>query len=367
MSILSKIFGNYSDDIAKAAAKTANNYTDDAIRVMSSYSDDIARPMMNKTDDIVRVGSKNVAPINPDTLPAGWQELDKFLSGKTPVEQAIGKNKFKITKNDLIEYLNDYGYDTSGTKTDLWKTAEEAFYDNWADDMYAKDAGNIVDYVNKRRFNQNKLGATQEPYIGAKGRVGNLDAELSDRLGIGRSNTPFNDNFHGGGMGNYSSEGTISADPMWAKGEDGISTVAHERLHSFQNEARKWNYDDQVKEAYDKLHEELAPFIHDKETIFQRYKEPGRVEYWAEPSEQEARMFQNYLDLKNYTNRGSNSSKIGEWGNEITPAFDKFIDKLRELSKKGIALPAVGGLIGGGSVLGSLLNNANNKERSQNV
>ena len=334
---------------------------------MSSYADNYAAPSLSKADDIVRVGSKNVAPVNPDTLPAGWQELDKFLSGKTPVEQAIGKNKFKITKNDLIEYLNDYGYDTSGTKTDLWKTAEEAFYDNWADDMYAKDAGNVVDYINTRRWNPDKLGAVQEPYIGAKGRVGRLGADLSDRLGIGRSNTPFNDTFHGGGMGNYA-EGTITADPMWATGEDGVSTVAHERLHSFQNEAKKWNYDDQVKDAYNQLHDELTPFLHDRDTILQRFKEPGKVDYWAKPEEQEARMFQNYLDSKNYVKRRFSPSKSNEWGEEINPAFDRFIGTLQQLSKKGVALPAIAtGVVGGGSILGSLLSGDNNKERSQNV
>lgn len=362
MSILSNLFGKYGDDIAKAATKTISNKADDAVRVMASYADDLARPISNKTDDIVRIGSKNVAPINPDTLPSGWDDLDKLLSGKSPVEQAIGKSRGKITKNDLIDYLTEYGYDTTGDKNQLWKTAEDAFYNNWADDMYSKDAGNVVEYIDKRRWNQDKLGGVQEPYIGAKGRVGRLDAELSDRLGIGRSNTPFNDTFRGGGLGNYSSDGTISAHPTWSVGEDGISTVGHERLHSFQNESKKWNYDDSVAQAYNQLHEDLAPFIHDEETVLKRFNEPGKIKYWSNPDEQEARMFQNYLDSKKFTNRGGVSSKLNEWGEEINPAFDKFLNTLRDLSKKGIALPAVTGVAGGGAILSSLLNNNQGKE-----
>lgn len=359
LSALTNAFTNYGDDVVRTAA---NQYGDDALRIMSSYSDDIARTAGKNMDDIVRVGSKNVAPINPETLPAGWDDLDKLLSGKSPVEQAIGKSRGKITKTDLINYLEDVGYDTAGDKNQLWRNVEDAFYDNWADDMYAKDAGNVVDYINTRRWNPEKLGGVQEPYIGAKGRVGRLDAELSDRLGIGRSNTPFNDTFHGGGMGNYA-EGTISADPMWATGEDGISTVAHERLHSFQNEANAWNYDDQVKAAYNKLHEDLQPFIHDRETIAQRFKEPGKIDYWAKPTEQEARMFQNYLDAKNYVKRGFSPSKSNEWGKEINPAFDRFIKTLQELSGKGIALPAIAtGVVGGGAILGNLLNNNQNQQ-----
>jgi hypothetical protein len=77
-------------------------------------------------------------------------------------------------------------------------------------------------------------------------------------------------------------------------------------------------------------------------------------------------MFQNYLDAKNYTSRNVGASRANEWGDEINPAFDKFIDKLRELSSRGIALPAAAGLLGGGSVLGSLLGggNDNNQRRA---
>ena len=43
--------------------------------------------------------------------------------------------------------------------------------------------------------------------------------------------------------------------------------------------------------------------------------------------------------------------RAGEWGNEINPAFDKFFDKLRDLSKRGVALPALTALFGGGALM----------------
>ena len=55
-----------------------------------------------------------------------------------------------------------------------------------------------------------------------------------------------------------------------------------------------------------------------------------------------------------------NKYRAGEWGNEINPAFDKFFDKLRDLSKRGVALPALAALFGGGAYMAS---QENDKEK----
>ena len=378
MSILSNLVSSYGDDIARAAG----NKIDDVARIAANKADDVARIAANKADNapsvlnslfdgsggreagaVTRFGSQNVAPVNPETLPNGWNELGEFLSGKSPVEQAVGKSRSKITKQDLVNYLEDLGYDTDGSKSELWKGAEDAFYEDFVDQLYQNDAGKVADMLNTRRWNSDKLGNVQDMYLGTGGRTGRLDAELSDRLGIGRSNTPKLDrlnNIYGGAAGDYSS-GAIGVSPTWTSGDDGVSTVAHERLHSFQNEARGWDYDEAVRQAYNELHDDLAPFIHDRDTIVERYG-TGKADYWAEPNEQEARMFQNYLDAKNYTSRNVGASRANEWGDEINPAFDKFIDKLRELSSRGIALPAAAGLLGGGSILGALLGGKDNTQ-----
>ena len=64
-------------------------------------------------------------------------------------------------------------------------------------------------------------------------------------------------------------------------------------------------------------------------------------------------MLQSYLDNEGYTNTYRKGSEEGtEWGDEVKPAFDKFFKKLRALSKKGVALPAVAGLVGIGALAG---------------
>ena len=58
-------------------------------------------------------------------------------------------------------------------------------------------------------------------------------------------------------------------------------------------------------------------------------------------------MFQQYLEKKGFTDKAPKASNkvyheknVREFDNDkITPAFDKFLDKLRALSKKGVALP----------------------------
>jgi hypothetical protein len=57
-------------------------------------------------------------------------------------------------------------------------------------------------------------------------------------------------------------------------------------------------------------------------------------------------MLQQYLHDKGYTNAietalGEKMGQPKEFNTDYYPAFDKFFDKLRELSKKGVALPAI--------------------------
>ena len=81
--------------------------------------------------------------------------------------------------------------------------------------------------------------------------------------------------------------------------------------------------------------------MNDDNDTLKKYHGSGKLEYYADPKEQEARMLQSYLDNEGFTNTYKRTSEKGtEWGNEIKPAFDKFFDKLRALSKAGVALPA---------------------------
>lgn len=306
-------------------------------------------------ENVKRVGSSAVAPVREDTLPDGWKELEKYLdTSNDRLSLAIGKPRSKITKQDLINFLEDYGYDTEGTKDDLWKNALMCIDDMAVDDLY-NAGGSAGEFLQERlpfRHNDKITDATNY-YIGAKGRTGRLDAEYSDRLGIGRSNTPMSDrlvNPYSGAGGDYA-KGAFGTNANWATGESGVSTSAHERMHAWQD-INKFDWDEEVEDAIDELRGELKKFYHDEDTI-KKYWGNSKTDYYMEDMEQEARMLQSYLDNEGYTNTYRKTSEKGtEWGDEIKPAFDKFFKKLRALSKKGIALPAIAGLVGIGAMAG---------------
>lgn len=303
------------------------------------------------SQDINRVGSSEVAPINRETLPQGWDTLEKYLSTSNKrVENAIGKSTSKITKQDLIKFNSEMGYDTEGTKSELWQAAKNAIDDQTLDDLYMSGGSGAADVILSRK-DRTDFTPVEQVYMGQKGRTGRLDAELSDRLGIGRSNTPMADTINkytSGAAGDYGG-GVIGTNSVWATGESGVSDVAHERLHSIQQHAALRDYDPAVSEAFFDLEDELLPLLHSKEQIAAKHG-AGDVAYWAERNEQEARMFQDYLEYKNYTQRYMGGRRNYEYGEEIIKPFDKFIKKLQELSKKGIALPALGLLFGGATV-----------------
>ena len=302
------------------------------------------------SNSVERVGSADVAKIDENTLPQGWDKLKKYLdTADKRVENAIGKPKSKITKQDLIKYNEDYGYDTEGTKYELWNGVKSAIDDEILDDLYMEGASSAADILATRR--RDDFAPIENVYMGAKGRTGRLDAELSDRLGIGRSNTPMLDTtnkWNTSAQGDYGG-GVIGSDPLWSTGETGVSNVAHERLHSIQEHARLQDYDPAVSKAFNELEDELIPLLHDKEQIVKKYGS-GNANYWLERNEQESRMFQDYLEYKNYTQRRIGGKRDYEYGEEIIKPFDKFIEKLRKLSKKGIALPSLALLFGGAAL-----------------
>ena len=306
-------------------------------------------------NNVKRIGSSEVAPVREETLPDGWKELEKYMdTANDRVSKALGKPRSKITKQDLINFLDENGYDTEGTKDELWKNALMCIDDMALDELY-EAGGSAGQFLQNRlpfRHNDQLTDATNY-YIGNKGRTGRLDAEYSDRLGIGRSNTPMSDrlvNPYSGAGGDYST-GAFGTDPTWATGESGVSTAAHERLHAWQD-IDKYEWDEEVVDAIDELRGELQKYYHDVDTI-KKYWGNSKTDYYAKDIEQEARMLQSYLDNEGFTNTYRKSSEKGtEWGDEIKPAFDRFFKKLRALSKKGIALPAIAGIVGIGAMAG---------------
>lgn len=326
--------------------------------------------------------------IDPSTLPRGQQEIGRILDDKyskglkysdvtdmmretvsSEFDKRLGKNP---SKEDLISFI--FGNADETTKKEMMdkaiglyvapETMSEGTLNSMArnkisDSLY----GDSISAIN----------ASNRTVRG--GYTGALDSALSERLGIAPGNTfkktgPYDRKGSYGRYEEYPSspyKNNIMVDTR-SNNEDAINTMAHERLHSFQTEAKKLydkdRYSPEVKDAYDELAKDLkdAKAYRTGKEIKERYG--SDVAYWRHHDEQEARMLQQYLDAKGYTgsNHHNENRYLGlEYDDaKITPAFDKFFDKLRDLSKRGVALPALAALFGGGAYMAS---QENDKEK----
>ena len=326
--------------------------------------------------------------IDPATLPKGQQKIGEFL------DQAYAKG---LTHGDITDMMRE----TVSNEFDkrLGKTPNKekliSFIFGNADETAKKE---MMDkelglYIAPETVSEGTLSSMAKHKISSEiygdnlsaltagnrtlrgGYTGALDSVLSERLGIAPGNTYKKTGTYdtGGSYGRYQ-EYTFNPNKnnimvrTALDNEDAVNTMAHETLHSFQTEAKKLydrdRYSPEVKDAYDELAKDLkdAKAYRTGKEIKNRYG--SDVAYWRHHDEQEARMLQQYLDAKGYTgSRHHNENQyLGlEFDDaKITPAFDKFFDKLRDLSKRGVALPALAALFGGGAYMAS---QENDKEK----
>lgn len=371
---------NPTDDFDIMAERAPTNVAE--LMAEKKTPTNVAELMDNKYK---RIGSADVAPINPETLPDSLRMANEYINEGyiKDIEKTMGKPYSKMTDNDFLEYslrnkkpedrelfeqiINDMVKDGSTTYEKYAKSAASNKYlRNLADTKLTDmDSDSLMRYLanNKHKLTNNFTKAA--------------DAELSDRLGIGRSNTLMMDDSIGteNAYGVYNpANSTMSLNTRsLGEGDAKTSVAGHERLHSFQTEARIKRYSPEVVDAYKNLRKELraANAFKNKQEIKDYWGED--ISYYHNNDEQEARMFQQYLEKKGFTDRAPKSSNkvyheknVREFDNsKITPAFDKFLDKLRALSKKGVALPALTALFGGGAIMAASQNN--DKEKKSEV
>lgn len=380
---------NYSE-IATANGGVLDEKTNRAIEIINqanNFGQPVENALYNKID--------------PSTLPKGYPELAKLLDSGSSSDNVIAKRVAeKIGTDDPrnadLDKVLDYLYVGDNREKRVFKKSLEEKIKKFERDSKAlgldiddprdrmtksemyKLFGKVWDKAKREEIDKivqmsdgsdimNALMDTAHRGI-RTGTAGGLDTALSERLGIAPGNTIKISSDRYGDYGNPQSAGrynrhykdiAINSKGIGIEGQ--VSTMAHERLHSFQNEARPENigrYDKKVVDAFKSLSEDLKPFLKNREDIKKMYGVYGedKVDYWLSPDEQEARMWQNYLENEGITKAGI---KKKEWGDEIKPAFDKFVKTLQKLSKEGKALPAIAGLFG----IGALSANSN-KEKS---
>ena len=394
----------YGEDIEAPVTTLANPYAPVDGKLTQAMKDRYLEVMKNADSFGGAIDNELYNKIDQSTLPKGYDKLRQLLDSqmgedsKVAVElrKGIGTDiPLRADLDKLVEYV--YGDEINGKQT-FYKDLDESVRLNRKNapligidaEQAEADAKNsarnklisraiekaerkVIDDVVGSGDSDDILYALQDyRRRGVRtGRAGALDTVLSERLGIAPGNTvkvtnvTDSDRLSSGALGRYArSERNIAVSDMNSP-EGKVSTMAHERLHSFQNEARPESagrYDPEVAEAYKQLQKDLGHYYKSNSEIKKRYKRD--VDYWASSGEQESRMFQQYLENKGYTDNSAwrkMGGKADEWGNEINPAFDKFIDKLRDLSKRGVALPALTALFGGGAYMASQ-NNDKEKE-----
>jgi hypothetical protein len=378
----------------------------------------VTQAMRDRASEVLKNYAKKGVPdnelynmIDESTLPAGYKEFREIVdSGKSYAKEKLGaESANKADLRRVVEYLYDdtakqeemlrnvkieesndaarramYGLaprksGSSFSEKMLRRAADEKLTKEFADKI-GQIENRVPELVNSlRRYSPSDLSVR-------KGLTAAADELYSERLGIAPGNTI---KYNGpadvrNAYGRYAKQSKNLAltrsnvsDP-----EQAISTVAHERLHSFQNEADlnrgKYGatnrYDKRVTDAFDELRKELqdSDIYKSFDEISDRY---GRKDatYYASTGEQEARMLQQYLNNKGYTDLQqlksvyTDKGRSGEFGNEVNAPFDKFFDKLRALSKKGVALPALTALFGGGAIAGALTSGKDDKKKKSEV
>jgi hypothetical protein len=331
----------------------------------------LEKTLANGDAEINRVGSANVAPVDPATLPESLRMANDYINKGyiKDIEETIGKPYDKMTDGDFLEY-------SLSTR----KPEDRELFRQIIDDMVKDGSTTYKKYAESAAGNKYLRGIREAklPDMDSESLVNYLannrhklsdsftksaDAELSDRLGIGRSNTLMMDNIAGGedAYGVYNpANSTMSLNTNAFRDGDGkISVAGHERLHSFQTESKMNRYDPEVIDAYKDLRKELraSKAFKNKQEIKDYWGES--VDYYRNNDEQEARMLQQYLENRGFTGKAPKSSNkvyheagVREFDNDkINPAFDKFMDKLRDMSRRGIALPALTALFGGGALM----------------
>ena len=334
---------------------------------------DRAADYLQMADRNFRLDNELRNRIDPSTLPQDDIELRKIIASdakpevkqKKILELVLGG---KDIQDASVDELLNYYYD--GNQKYIDTTKRQITNKRISDDVAKKTIGKWV---------ADKAKALSLDTVDT-GFTATADTLLSERLGIAPSQTyKYNsknkksfDTRNALGRYNprkkdistreyYDAQSTTQVKP-----ERALSTTGHERLHSFQGEAKPENagrYNKEVVAAYNDLHNSLEKLYSDRGQIKQ-YWHGNNTDYYARPIEQEARMFQQYLEDKGYTeSRAKGFTR--EFSDEINPAFDKFIDKLRDLSKRGIALPALTALFGGGAIMAATQNN--DKEKKSEV
>ena len=180
MSFLTKLFGNYADDLAKAAAKTSAKSVGKS--VLASQSDDIikaagkslAKNADDSTKSALKTISGNIGSQADDMAKAGAKKLTSTLddTAKISVKPTKATATQKIASKDRLGYASDLGATT--------KQREELFRNY----RLGNKGTTIGDYLKNQNVTLANIKDRSDVALNAFGNVKKNLLQLADDSGI---------------------------------------------------------------------------------------------------------------------------------------------------------------------------------------
>lgn len=188
MSILSSLFGNYADDLAKAAAKTAAKDTTKAAaktasKALLSQADDItkagAKTALKKaasgqSDDIVKAATKSLTTTADDFAGASAKTLSNQLDDATKI---AGKAKKATATQKLTEKSRQDFAHTLGATTKQRKNLYTKF-------RLGNEGENIADYLKRQNVGLANIGDKSDAVLSQLGDVKNGLLQRAEDAGV---------------------------------------------------------------------------------------------------------------------------------------------------------------------------------------
>lgn len=184
MSFLSSLFGNYADDLAKAAARTATKNTAKtaARTIASSQSDDIiksaGKALAANADDTTKTALRNISKNIGSTAEDFTKTSTKSLSGQLDDATKIAGKAKKATATQKIAEKNRQDFAASlGASTKQRKNLYTKY-------RLGNEGENIGDYLSRQNVSLANIGDKSDIVLSQLGDVKNGLLQRAEDAGV---------------------------------------------------------------------------------------------------------------------------------------------------------------------------------------
>lgn len=177
MSILSSLFGNYADDLAKAAAKTA---TKSAAKTAAKTA---SKALTSQSDDIIKAAGKSLAANADEGTKASLKTISNAIGTKaddyanTTVGNIAGKAKKATATQKLAERSRQDFASSLGASAKQRKNLYTKF-------RLGNEGENIADYLERQKVGLANIGDKSDAVLSQLGDVKNGLLQRAEESGV---------------------------------------------------------------------------------------------------------------------------------------------------------------------------------------